>query len=569
MAYVGKTRAPAVRLYRQRGRSAREVKHPLPPELIVAEFAGELPPDVAAAVRAHVATCGACGDRARALAAPYELLGSLGASPVTYVPDLRRRVREKTMRMPLHARLCRGAGTLGRGGLVTVTVLGAVVLIASLILIADAFRLPSLGDRTANQLGAVPPAGSSGVLLAQTGSVVGVSDADGHTWYLPQVLGIGESSGHVVRELPSDGGVFRAAAEGQLPVAAELSRDGHTLYLLVADGHGRFALAAVNASSGSELYVVPVGAPDAPAAGQDLRPISLALAPDGSQVYIGLAMGPNGVAGPRVVVARARDGLMVRTITASLPDTVVEPAPSSGLPGVVSTAPPVTLTTTGLRPSLAAGGALVVSPDGQYLLDGVLLANANGPQAVVCRRISLTTGDTQSALALPGDYRLSALEVSPDTTRPYLFVTRVGPDGQTSILNLSALALTQSAQVPLGGPANLAGQTLHGSVTMSVSADGSRLYISDDYAPESLQLGGHDTWLLDATSGSVIAHRFAFTEAGQTLANWQGGADGKAFVLLGGQIAVMPADLSSPDGPGLWFQLGGGDSIVRLIGTVP
>jgi hypothetical protein len=569
MAYGGKTRAPAVRQYRQRGRSPREVKHPLPPELIVAEFAGELPPEVAAAVRNHVATCVACGDRAKALAAPYELLGSLGEAPVTYVPDLRRRVREKTMRTPLHMRLRRGAGTLGRGGLVTVTVLGAVVLIASLILIADVLRLPALGDRTSNQVSDVPPAGSGGVLLAQTGSVVSVSGDDGHTWYLPEVLGISESSGHVVRDMPADSGTFRPAAASQLPVAAELSHDGRTLYVLATDGHGQVALASLNAFSGSVLFVVPVAVPDAPVGADDTHPISLALAPDGSQVYIGLAMGPNGVAGPRVVVASARDGRMVRSITASLPDSVTEPPQSSGLPGVGSTTTPVTLSTVGLRASLAAGGTLLVSPDGQYLLDGVLLADANGPQALVCRRISLATGETQSALALPGDYRLGAMAASPDAARPYLFVTRVGPDGQTNILNVSALSLAQTALVPLGGPANLAGQSLHGSVSMSLSADGSRVYISDDYAPESYQLGGHDTWLLDATTGSVIAHHFAFNEAGQALANRHGGADGKAFVLLSGQIEVVAADLSGPNGPALWFQLSGGESIVRLIGTTP
>ncbi|HEV2237110.1 MAG TPA: hypothetical protein VGR57_10660, partial [Ktedonobacterales bacterium] len=205
----------------------------------------------------------------------------------------------------------------------------------------------------------------------------------------------------------------------------------------------------------------------------------------------------------------------------------------------------------------------------EYLLDAVLLADGTGPLAVVCRRISLATGDTQSALALPGDFHLSALAVSPDDSRPYLFITRVGADGQAYILNAAGVTLAQVADIPLGGPANLVGETLHGSVFMSVAADGSRVYVSDDYAPDSAQLGGHDTWLLDAASGSIVAHRFAFSEAGQTVANWEGGSDSKVFVLLSGQIAVLPADLNSPGGPGLWFQLGGGDSIVRLIGTAP
>jgi hypothetical protein len=569
MAHPGKSRVPAVRYYGQRGRGIREVKHPLPPELIVAEFAGELPPDVASAVRHHVASCDSCGARATTLAAPYDLLGTLGAVPVNHVPDLRRRVRERTMRPPFLTRARRAAAALGRGGLASLTVLGAVVLIGSLIIITDTLRAPALSAPDANQLGAVPPAGSKGVVLADTGNVVGMGGADNHGWYLPQVLVINQRTGRVVRTLPSQGRGFQPGAPGQLPAAVALSRDGRTVYVLAADGHGRVALAALNVADGSVLYITPVATPGVNPPAQGIHAVSLALAPDGSQVYIGVAMGPGGVAAPRVVVARARDGQMQRTITATLPHSVLEPAPASLLPGVGSTTPATTLATAGLNPSLAAGGAVFISPDGQFLLDAVLLADATGPQAIVCRRISLATGDTQSALALPGDFGLSALAVSPDGSRPYLFVVRVGANGQAYMLDASAPALGLVAQIPLGGPSYLAGQTLHGSVTMSVAVDGSRVYISDDYAPETYQLGGHDTWLLDAASGSIVAHRFAFTEAGAALANWQGGADGQLLVLLGGQIAVMAPDLNSPNGPRLWFALAGGDPIVHLIGTAP
>ena len=565
MAYPGRTRASVVRHFGQRVRGIREVKHPLPPELIVAEFAGELPPHVAAAVRHHVATCDSCGDRATTLAAPYELLSTLGATPVDYVPDLRRQVREKTMRLPFLARARRGAATLGRGGLATLTVLGAVVLIASLIIIANTLRAPAPSDRGANLLGAVPPAGSGGALLAQTGNVVGVTGADSHLWYLPEILVIDQKTGSVLRAVPSQSGVFHAAAAGQLPLDVTLSHDGRTLFVLAADGNGHAALAAVDAQKGSVLYIAPVTAPDT----QVIHPVSLALAPDGSQVYIGLAMGPGGVASPRAVVAGARDGQMLRTLTVSMPASVPEPVTTAGLPGVATASPAPTLATAGLKPSLGAEGALLASPDGRYLLDTILMADATGQQAIICRRINLETGDTQSALALPGDFHLAALAVSPDATRPYLFVTRVGANGQAFVLDATAPSLAQVAQIPLGGPSYLAGQTLQGTVAMSVSADGTRVYISDDYAPDSYQLGGHDTWLLDAASGSIIAHRFAFNEAGRALANWSGGDSGKVFLLLSGQIAVMDADLNSPNGPSPWFELASGNSFVRLVGTSP
>src|SRR5262249_46901326 len=76
---------PAIRFHRvtTRRRSLRALQCPLEPELLVAEFAGELPPDVALAVREHIAVCEICGARSRALQAPYELLASLAMSQST------------------------------------------------------------------------------------------------------------------------------------------------------------------------------------------------------------------------------------------------------------------------------------------------------------------------------------------------------------------------------------------------------------------------------------------------------------------------------------------------------
>ena len=63
---------PAIRFHRvtTRRRSLRALQCPLEPELLVAEFAGELPPDVALAVREHIVVCETCGARSRALRAP-------------------------------------------------------------------------------------------------------------------------------------------------------------------------------------------------------------------------------------------------------------------------------------------------------------------------------------------------------------------------------------------------------------------------------------------------------------------------------------------------------------------
>ena len=86
---------PPVRIHRvtTRRRTLRVLNCPLEPELLVAEFAGELPPEVTIAVREHVAVCETCGARSQALRTPYELLASLGDEPVPFVPDLRDAVQ--------------------------------------------------------------------------------------------------------------------------------------------------------------------------------------------------------------------------------------------------------------------------------------------------------------------------------------------------------------------------------------------------------------------------------------------------------------------------------------------
>src|SRR5215472_10232755 len=109
---------PSVRIHRvtTRRRSLHALQCPLEPELLVAEFAGELPPDVALAVREHIAVCESCGSRSQALHQPYELLASLGSEPVPFVPDLRDTVRTQVRHKWLYWRALRVFGIVGRGG---------------------------------------------------------------------------------------------------------------------------------------------------------------------------------------------------------------------------------------------------------------------------------------------------------------------------------------------------------------------------------------------------------------------------------------------------------------------
>src|SRR5262249_29099672 len=128
---------PAIRFHRvtTRRRNLRALQCPLEPELLVAEFAGELPPDVALAVREHIVVCETSGTRSRALQAPYDLLSSLGDEPVHYVPDLRDMVRLRVGSRRFFRSLSEAADALRRGSTLGLTIaVGGGFLVVLLII---------------------------------------------------------------------------------------------------------------------------------------------------------------------------------------------------------------------------------------------------------------------------------------------------------------------------------------------------------------------------------------------------------------------------------------------------
>lgn len=562
----GGTRAVAIHRVREGQRPLREVRHPLPPELLVAELAGELPPDVARAVREHVANCESCGARARTLAAPYDVIRSLGQTTVPYVPDLRRGVREQVSHTRFLARVWMAARTLGGGSLAGGLALGALAIVVSLFVVTSAAQIPLAAERSTNGAGAVPAAGAGGVLYAETNKMLAVQDDAGRTWLVAEVIAVDQRSGHVVRSLPANGTGMHLARAGEQPLATVLSDDGRTLFELTAMGRGEQALLAIDARTGALRFITPLTLPGGRALPADVHAVALTVAPDGQRVYVSLSLGAAGLAGPRVLVLSAGGAQVVDAVTPGMPAEVPFPAPSSGLPGVASTTPPQVLNTEGMRASLAAGGALVVSPDGVWLFDAVALTDESGRQDVVVRRIGLVDGATVQTLALPGNFMLSAMAGSANFARPLFYLARVGSNGQVYVLSGAETGPTLIAQMPLGGLEPPAGAELSGQVAISPTADSSQAYVSADVSVVGRQDQAHDIWLVDSASGTVASHRVAFLAVGQVLANWTGGSSGDVFELQGGQVTLLPRNLAQDTSP-LWLRLGDGEPVIQLIGT--
>ncbi|HLY30252.1 MAG TPA: hypothetical protein VKQ36_04445, partial [Ktedonobacterales bacterium] len=164
------TEAPYVRMSRvtTRRHSLRPLNCPLEPELIVAEFAGELPPEVAVAVREHIAVCATCGPRARSLRAPYELLAALGQEPAPYVPDLRETVRLHVRAQRFLVGPLRALAGLGRGGLIALTCVVALSVVVLLVATSFFALGAQFAQRSTNGIAHAPLAATGGLVYAET-----------------------------------------------------------------------------------------------------------------------------------------------------------------------------------------------------------------------------------------------------------------------------------------------------------------------------------------------------------------------------------------------------------------
>ncbi len=584
---------PPVRIHRvtTRRRTLRVLNCPLEPELLVAEFAGELPPEVTTAVREHIAVCDTCGARSRALRTPYELLSSLGHEPVPQVPDLRDTIRARSHAGRFYRDLLRTTMNLGRGGAIGISGMVGAILVVVLLVSGVVLSVNAHGvSRSQNALSHVPSAAPSGVVFAQTDKLVTVTDSTRTSWEVAEVIVVDQHTGAVLRSLPASEQSLKAAGAGDLPVAAQVSADGSTVFEVTAptSRQGQ-ALVAFDATTGAVQSVARLTLPDGEPLPAGSQADALALSLDGATAYVGLATPNVDVPGPRVLVVDAASGAVERALSPSLPSSIPTPAPPGSLP--VSMFPTVApqLDTGGMSAALGADGQLVASPDGNWLFDLVLLTSDKTAAYGVIRRINTQTGATEQALAIQGDFRIAALAISgagaagaqgvipttpaPDLQQPsseagapQLYVIKGSPDAQAFVLDPGVTGPMLVGDIGLGGPAAPATAVFSGSVAASPSADGTRLYVVQSATAEGGQIAGDDVWLLDAQGMTMIAHRLDVRDTAVVLANQASSGRASEFLLSGGVIQLVAPDLGGSVQS--WLSLGDGHSVVRLLASV-
>jgi hypothetical protein len=566
---------PSVRIHRvtTRRRSLHALQCPLEPELLVAEFAGELPPDVALAVREHIAVCETCGARSRALRSPYELLAALGNEPVPRVPDLRDAVRWRARRGVFYQRLLRAAGVLGRGGALGMAGIISILAVVAVLVVGVLYSVNAQAlTRSANGLTNVAAGAASGTLLAVTDKLVAVKDAAGRTWQVAEVIVVDERNGVVRRSLPAGSGSLHTAQSGQLPVAVAMAPDGSAAYELTAPGgQHQQALVAIDVPTGTIQFVTPLALPGS-TSGLPAASVAdaLAVAPAGDVIYVGLTVREPKQGGVRVLTVDAQAGTIEDAMAPTVSSTIPIPPPPGGLPISVFPRAAVTLDASQAAVSLAAGGELAVSPDGRWLFDVLALQMPDGSRYGVVRRISTLTGVALQELALAGDFTLARLTASGGPHGEVVLV-KGSPDAQCFVLDAGAKGPTLLGDVALGGPAAPDGVRFSGTLSVSVAADDHTLYITQNASAANDLIEGHDLWEVDTQGMNVLAHRLDENAADAVLANngtrGSGGQPMPIFIIRGGAVLLLSADLTG--GPTPWLTLADGHPVRELLATLP
>ncbi|MBF6589847.1 MAG: hypothetical protein IVW57_04855 [Ktedonobacterales bacterium] len=563
---MAETGASPARVHRvtTRRRTLRPLNCPLEAELLVAEFADELPPDVAITVREHVAVCETCGARSLALKHPYQLLASLGNESVPYVPDLRGAIQAKARAHPIVRTFTRATATLGRNGTIALTAIFGLGVLA--VFITTVFLLPASAQtapRSVNGLQHVPAAGSGGLLFAETGKLVTVTDRTGATWQVAEVIAADERSGAIARSLPASNDPLRVAPADSLPISIQMAANS-IAELTAPNASQRQALVVFDAQTGKVRFVTPLALPGGkPLPGQAG---ALALAPDGTVAYIGLAQPRPTTTSARALVVDMKTGAVVRVLAPSFTATIPLPPPPGSLPASAFPSSIPHLNAGGMVASQGLSGALAISPDGRWLFDVVQLANGQGPQYVVIRRISVGDGSLAQELALPGTFTNARFAASLSASVPQVYLVRGTPNAECFVLDGSAQGPTLIGDIPLGGPAAPAGAIFTGSLVLNPSNTGTRLYITQDITQTNGRVSGHDLWLVDTQGMGLVAHGSDPIVAGALLPNTASGAKAGAFVLRDGQVFLTQANLTGSATP--WIRLRDGHPVVTLLAVV-
>jgi hypothetical protein len=370
----------------------------------------------------------------------------------------------------------------------------------------------------------------------------------------------------VTRSLPAATGGLAAGSASSLPIA--IVTDGQTVYELTSAQHGdKQALVAIGAANGATRFVLPLTLPGGAALPAGAQALSLALSPDGHTLYIGLGGAHGKLVSVRALVVAAASGKVTAAYSPALVTSAPLPPPTSSLPASAFPSQTPTADLSHMTFTEAAQGAIVPSPDGQWIFDALFASDTKGVQYLIIRRIGATNGQTTQALGLPGPFHSEQLAVSPTASSAQLYLLSGSPDAIVYVIDISQEQPTLLGDIPLGGPTTTNGAGLSDTLSISPTTNGQSLYVTEDATSTDGVVSAHTRWLLDTQGMGVLASDSEGTTVGAILANASSSQTAKVFALVNGDIQVGAPDFSSAWSP--WLHAGDGTPVLRLIGSEP
>src|SRR5262249_9894627 len=215
----------------------------------------------------------------------------------------------------------------------------------------------------------------------------------------------------------------------------------------------------------------------------------------------------------------AGNGAILSAIDPAFTTVIPMPPPPGSLPpsSFPSAIPHLDASSYNVRQG--AGGNLIVSPDGHWLFDVLVLSSGQTPSYAVLRRINIVTGQTAQELALPGDFTIAQLSMNAGATNPSVLLVKGSPDAHCFVLDADGLGPTLVGDISLGGPSAPSQTIFSGALSISPSADGARLYVAQDATASDGLIVGHDRWVADVRGMATLAHSFDSNLVGAVLGN--------------------------------------------------
>lgn len=519
--------------------TARQIKCPVEPEVLLAAIQEELQIEEARDVHQHLDECSFCHSRYDELYDAYMQIGIL--AQVDSIPQIdisgdilqesRGRLRvvrvARKFNLPLRTFFLLGSGSV------------IVVLILIMGVIGPFLRNNVLNTPPSHNILTKVPAIGAGALYAETNKLIQIN-RDGITWNIHEVVQIDEKTGHVLRSLPSS---------SQHPIQPGLGISGNAALPPVISGDGQTIIAPAqptgtndddavvvfDAIHGTVHNVIRLHVP--PKADQQAPPIiqKMWLNQNGTIAYFLTSLSYKGDRSPHIIEYDLKNNTELNTVI-----------PDFGTPALL-------------------GGTLdVITADGQYWLDGQIGKDKNNTVGFTITFVKMTANAIMGNLFLPGSFSASPditkMMVSADGTQAFIF------NGSTATVTFVSIP-TMSISSVLSLQGSTIGESTNpfqsASASMAITPDGQHLILGLDYAGTFGKI--YSIWTVNVGQQAFES----LTRLNLTVGQVGSSSDSTSGIVQRSDGTLEWFNINRPGSPQPWVKLDNSTPIIMIIGAEP